>query len=58
MENCTLECNKFFDVAPDDEQYILSDFTFKNLNIAASDTSFDLSAVKGFTKENINLREI
>ena len=58
MEDCDVECNKFFDVAPDDEQYILSDFTFKNLNIAARDTSFDLSAVKGFTKENINLREI
>lgn len=58
MEDCDVECNKFFYVAPDDEQYILSDFTFKNLNIAARDTSFDTSAVKGFAKENINLREI
>ncbi len=58
MENCNLECNKFFDVLPDSKQYILSDFTFKNLDIAARDTSFDTSAVKVFTTENITLRTL
>ncbi len=58
MENCRVECNKFFDVLPDSKQYILSDFTFKNLDIAARDTSFDTAAVKGFKAENITLRTL
>lgn len=36
LRNCDCECEVFFDVQQNDEQYRLSDFTFENLNITAS----------------------
>lgn len=55
MENCSVQCNKFFNVLPDEKQYLLSDFTFKNLEIKARDLSFNTSAVKNFKTEKLKL---
>lgn len=35
MRNCNCKCTTCFNVASDDEQYVLEDFTFENINVDA-----------------------
>ena len=35
MRNCSCKCTTCFNVTSDDEQYLLSDFTFENVNVDA-----------------------
>lgn len=58
MRDCGLECNTFFDVEENKEQYMLSDFTFKALNIKAKQNGFDGDIIHGITVENVNVKII
>ncbi len=57
MRNITLDCNVFFNVQRNDEQYRLSNFTFENLNIRAKNTDFHQEYVNGFTVKNVNVTQ-
>lgn len=57
MQNCDITAKTFFNVKPDDEQYILSDFIFENLNIKAENTEFLVDAVKNFKVNNVNINK-
>lgn len=54
MRDITLQCNVFFDVDESD-QYILSDFTFENLNIQASKANFPTDFVNNLTVKNVKV---
>ncbi len=48
-------CDTFFDVAFDDTQYRLADFTFENLRVKAKNTECDRRCVAGFGWRNVEL---
>lgn len=58
MRNITFDCDYFFNVKPQDDQYKLSNFTFQNLNIRAKNTKCDRSVIDGFVYENVNVSEL
>ena len=53
MKNCNCVCDTFFDVLPDESQYLLSDFTFENLQIAARINNYSDDKVKNMVCENV-----
>ena len=55
MKNCECECNTFFDVKTDESQYILSDFTFENLQIKAKINGFKENAIRNVKIENVKV---
>lgn len=55
MRNIEVECNNFFDVRPDKEKFLLSDFTFENLTIKARNSDCDRSVIDGFEWKNVNI---
>ncbi len=55
MKNCKVECETFFNVTPNEEQYRLSDFTFENLDIKAEDDGFEHEFVDNFVIKNVSL---
>lgn len=57
MRNITLECDIFFDVSKSD-QYILSDFTFEDLNIKAKTPDIQKDYITYFTLKDINIKQI
>ena len=56
MENISVKCKKFFDVKVAPDQYRLSDFTFRNLNIEAEKPECDRSAIDNFVWDNVSVR--
>lgn len=55
MENISMKCKRFFDVKVAPDQYELSDFTFRNLDITAENTGCDKTAVSNFIWENVSV---
>lgn len=53
MRDCECECRVFFGVAPQKEQYQLSDFTFENLDITTEDEGAPTDAVERMTMKNV-----
>ena len=53
MRNCECECNYYFNVTPQEEQYHLSDFTFENLHIKAENDGFDEGIVENMIVTNV-----
>lgn len=51
MRNITLDCDVLFDVTRSD-QYVLSDFTFENLNIEAKNPEIYSDYITNFTIKN------
>ena len=58
MRNCDCECSMFFGVDKDENQYLLSDFRFENLNISAKKTSLPTDTVKNFSTSNIFIKKV
>lgn len=58
MRNCDCECSMFFGVDKDENQYLLSDFRFENLNISAKNTSLPTDTVKNFSTSNIFIKKV
>ena len=56
MRNIDLECNVFFDVNESD-QYILSDFTFENLNIKTKNDNIPMTYIKNLKLNNIRIND-
>ncbi|SDZ86361.1 Glycosyl hydrolases family 28 [Porphyromonadaceae bacterium KH3R12] len=54
MRNITLNCDIFFDVSKSD-QYILSDFTFENLNIRTKTPDIYTDYIINFTLKNVQI---
>lgn len=57
MRNMKVDCDRFFNVKRQDDQYKLSNFTFENLDITAGDASCDRSIIKGFRMKNVKVTE-
>ena len=53
MRNITFDCNVFFNVKQQDDQYHLSNFTFENLTITAKNADFHQEYVENFTVKNV-----
>lgn len=58
LENCDFECDIFFDAEKCDQQYILSDFSLKDINIKAHYCSISDDLIRNLTVENLNTTEI
>jgi len=57
MRNCDCECDTYFNVTPNEEQYQLSDFTFENLRITAKESRFSQEYIKNMTVRNVQVTE-
>ncbi len=55
VKNCRVTCKTYFNVQQADDQYVLSDFCFKNLEITAEDIGNSTDAVKNFTATNVKV---
>lgn len=55
IKNCDIECNTYLNVKADETQYILSDFSFSNLNIKTDNMNYPKDAINNFKTENIVL---
>ena len=55
MRSCNCECNTYFDVKEDKQQYILSDFSFENLTIKAQNNGFLPDVVDNMTVNNVSV---
>jgi len=55
MRNCVCECNTYFNVEPQEEQYLLSDFTFDNLRITANNDNFAEGIVENMVVKNVQV---
>ena len=53
MRNCNCECDIFFNIEPNVEQYRLSDFTFENLKITAGKAGFEAGIIQNVALENV-----
>lgn len=53
MRNITFDCNVFFNVKQNEDQYHLSNFTFENLTITAQNIEFHQEYVENFTVKNV-----
>ncbi|MBR3540369.1 MAG: exopolygalacturonase, partial [Bacteroidales bacterium] len=57
MTDCKIQCNQFFNVTPQPDQYKLSNFIFRDLEITAlKDASFNTSLVEHFEHSNVNIK--
>lgn len=58
VKNCNCECNYYFNVKKNEEQYRLSDFTFENLDIRTKKDGFVQDAIENVRVENVEVKEI
>lgn len=56
MRNIRFDCNVFFNVTPQEDQYHLSNFTFENLDITAKKKDFHTEYVENFSVKNVNVK--
>lgn len=57
FRNCTCRCDTYFNVKPDREQYLLSDFTFENLCIEARINGFCEESMERAAVRNVEIKE-
>lgn len=57
MRNITFECDVFFNVKQQEDQYHLSNFDFANLNVTAKNVDFHSEYVQNFNTNNIRLEK-
>lgn len=55
MRNCSCVCDTYFNVEAQEEQYVLSDFTFENLRITANNDNFTEGIVENMTVKNVQV---
>lgn len=53
MQNCECRCKTYFDVVPNLEQYLLRNFTFRNLRITAENNGYSDGMVEGMKLEGV-----
>lgn len=54
MRNITFDCETFFNVKQQEDQYHLSNFTFQNLSVSAKKADFHPEYVENFSVKNVN----
>ena len=57
MRNIKFDCNTFFNVKQREDQYHLSNFSFKNLQIKAANTDLFEEYVENFVIKNVNIEK-
>ena len=55
MRNCKCECNVYFNVEPNEEQYQLSKFTFENLEIVAQEYGGSVDCIDDVTVREVSI---
>ena len=55
IKNCNCDCDHYFNVKVDKEQYVLTDFTFENLNIRAKVNGFSEDMIQNVSVHNVNV---
>ena len=58
IKNSDIECAKYLNIKPKDDQYSLSDFRLENLNIKTKNPDYPADAVKNLITENVNIEII
>lgn len=58
VRNCKCECETYFHVRKNEEQYHLSDFTFENLEVKAKVDGFDPDAIENCVVKNVKVEEV
>lgn len=58
LENIKCNCTTYFNIKGCDEQYRLSNFTFKNLEINAYKTDVDMNIISNFVEENVIVKKL
>lgn len=58
IRNSDIVCQKYLNIKPQEDQYVLSDFTFENLNVKTKFLGCSEDVIKGFKAENVNVRII
>lgn len=58
MRKINCECDVFFDVKPQPEQYVLSDFVFEELNIKTLSQGYSYETVSRMTMNNVEVRVV
>lgn len=58
LRNCKCECETYFNVKKEEEQYHLSDFTFENLEIKAENTDFSEDAIENMILKNVKVEKV
>ena len=54
VKDSDIECGKYLNIKPQEDQYRLSDFTFKNLTVKAKYFGCRDEAIKGLVNENVS----
>ncbi|MCM1304934.1 MAG: glycosyl hydrolase family 28 protein [Butyrivibrio sp.] len=57
MRNCSCTCDTCCNVTLDEEQYLLSDFTFENLEITAEKDGFPMDGIRNATVKNVEIQK-
>lgn len=55
MKNCKCRCRHYFNVTKKEEQYLLTDFVFENLEIAAKQDGFSKETIQNVTVQNVKV---
>ena len=58
MKNCKCECNFYFNVRKDENQYRLSDFVFEDLEIRAKKDGFVADAIQNVCVKNVCVKNV
>ena len=56
MRRCECECERCFNIEPDDERYRLSDFTFESLKITAEEMTAPPRCIENMRTANISVK--
>ena len=55
FKDCNIECNKYLNIKPQSDQYVLSDFTLENLNIKTKFEGCKEDFINNLTVNNVSL---
>lgn len=58
MRNCSCECETYFNVAPNKEQYKLSDFTFEHLRISAEHDGYSPDCIENVKVSDVQVSQL
>ena len=58
MRNCDCECEKYFHVKKQDDQYRLSNFVLENLHVVAKENGFSEDLIENMTVKNVQVEEV
>ena len=58
LRNCDCECEKYFHVKKQDDQYRLSNFVLENLHVVAKENGFSEDLIEDMTVKNVQVEEV